>query len=108
MEFAAVVDINKIVNQNKISDSKFKIQVQYLKENFYYFIKNEENDIEYAVDNLIKNINKNGKYEENILKKELVNIIKNKLDDKLNPTLQYSNTEKILDCSNQKKMLLIK
>ena len=108
MEFAAVVDINKIINQNKTSDNKFKIQVQYLKENFYYFIKNEENDIEYAVDNLIKNINKNGKYEENILKKELVNIIKNKLDDKLNPTLQYSNTEKILDCSNQKKMLLIK
>ena len=94
-EFVAVIDINKIVNKNTITDNKFKIQVKYLNENFYYFIKNEENDIEYAVDDLIKNINKNEKYEEKILKNELVNIIKNRLDGKLTHTLQYSNKDKI-------------
>lgn len=70
--FGAVVNINKILeNEKNKSEKKYKIVVKYNKEKYYFFIKNN-NDIIEMVDIIIYNIIKNEKYDCIALKNELI------------------------------------
>lgn len=105
--FSALVDINKIINKNKEKEErnmKYKIVAKYGNNNYYYFVKNDEQEINFVVDNLISNLNKKEKYIENLLKKEVFSSIKTsiaKANNKCFITTENSNTSKKLKNQSQ-------
>ena len=83
LNYSSIIDINKIMSKKDSKDNNYKLGVnlKYGNNRFNFIIGDNENDkeIELIVDNIVKIMNKNGKYEENILKKENQNKINTKI-----------------------------
>ena len=82
LNYSSIIDINKIIGKKESKNNNYKIGVN-LKygNNCFNFIIGEdesEKEIELIIDNIVKIMNKNGKYEESILKREIINKINTK------------------------------
>ena len=86
--YGAVVDINKIIEENKIIDKnnnkRYKIEVRYNHENYYFFVNNNNEDINDMTNIIINNIIKTEKYDSSALRDEIIKKIKCSFDKTLN------------------------
>ena len=86
--YGAVVDINKIIGENKnntkIINKRYKIEVRYNHENYYFFVNNNNEDINDMTNIIVNNIIKTEKYDSSALRDEIIKKIKCSFDKTLN------------------------
>ena len=83
--FGSIIDINKIIKENKTNnDKRYKIVVRYNHENYYFFINNNTEDINDMTNIIINNIIKKEKYDSSALREEIIKKINNSFDKKDN------------------------
>ena len=70
--FGAVIDINKIIEEYNDKEKRYKIVVKYNKENYYFFINNNKEDINEMVNIIMNNIIKKEKYDSSALRDEII------------------------------------
>ena len=89
--FGSIIDINKIIKENKTNnDKRYKIVVRYNHENYYFFINNNTEDINDMTNIIINNIIKKEKYDSSALREEIIKKINNSFDKKDNKNLTNS------------------
>ena len=86
-DFGAIVDINKIIeeNKNKGIEKRYKINLRYNNENYYFFVNNCNEEINDMTNIIINNILKTEKYDSSALRDEIIKKVKisfNKQDNK--------------------------
>ena len=93
--FGAVIDINKILKENKINnnDKRYKIVVKYNNENYYFFVKNKNEDINDMTNIIVNNIIKTEKYDSSALRDEIIRKIKGSFDKMYNKNGSITGTK---------------
>ena len=90
--FSFVIDINKLIEKNKIyKEKKYKICLKYSNNNYYFFINNNKDDIEEMVDIMINNIIHKEKYDISALREEII--------QKINNAITLNNSKSLIDTS---------
>ena len=80
--FGAVININKILAENRINNNekRYKIVVRYNNENYYFFVYNNNEDINDMTNIIVNNIIKKEKYDSSALRDEIIKRIKCSFD----------------------------
>ena len=76
--FGTIIDINNILEKNKNDEKskRYKVIVKYHNENYYFFVNNNDNDINDMVNIIIKNVINKEKYDNLALRDEIIKKIK--------------------------------
>ena len=82
--FGSIIDINKIIRENKINNKRYKIVVRYNHENYYFFVNNSNEDINDMTNIIVNDIIKTDKYDSSALRGEIIKKIKYSFDKKYN------------------------